>query len=127
MAGYTSTDPSHAVLLQGTALLNCKAGIIGANAGQAYDSLLYGVYIQFTAVTAATLTIGGLLDSNGSAANLLVSGSTTVDYFWMPPAPILNSQGAFTFTPNTAAKIWVFLRPYYGPEAPTAGGYVVNP
>jgi hypothetical protein len=99
-------------------LLNCKAGIIGASVGAAYDSLLYGVYIQFVGVTAATLTIGGLCDNTGATSSLLVSGSTTVDYFWMPPSPIMNSFSAFTFTPSAANLIWVFTRAYTGPEAP---------
>jgi hypothetical protein len=118
LAGYTSNDPCHGVLLQGTSLLNCKNGVIGGSAGAANDTVLFGVYIQFVAVTAAVLTVGGMLDNTGAAANLLISGSTSVDYFWMPPSPILNNAGAFTFTPSVAAKIWVFTRPYYGPEAP---------
>jgi hypothetical protein len=95
----------------------CRAGIIGVNAGQAYDTLLYGVYIQFAAGP-PTLTVGGLSDNTGAAASLLVSGSTSLDYFWMPPAPILNRFAAFTFTPSVSAKIWVFTRAYVGPEAP---------
>jgi len=95
----------------------CANGVIGYTVGAAYDSLLYGVYVQF-AGTAATLTITGMRDNFGNAASLLVSGSTTVDYFWMPPVPILNSFAAFTFTPSVAGKIWVFTRCYTGPERP---------
>lgn len=116
MAGYTSTDPVNGVLLQGTSLLNCKGGVIGATAGGIYDSLLYGVYIQFAAGPPA-LTIGGMKDNTGAAQNMLISGSVTLDYFWMPPAPILNSFAAFTFTPSVAGKIWVFTRAYNGPES----------
>jgi hypothetical protein len=117
IAGYTSSDPCSGVLLQGTTALQCKAGIIGGGAGAAYDTLLYGVYVQFGAGP-PTLTIAGMLDSSGVAANLLVSGSTTLDYFWMPPAPIMNNHSAFVFTPSVAAKIWIFTRAYTGPEAP---------
>lgn len=117
MAGYTSSDPCHGVRLAGTALLNCKGGIIGATAGAACDTVLFGVYIELAA-TAATLTIGGMLDNTGAAAPLLISGETTVDYFWMPPSPILNNAAAFTFTPSIANLIWVFTRAYSGPEAP---------
>ena len=117
MAGYTSSDPCKGVLLQGTSLLNCAAGVIGGGAGAAYDTVLLGVYIQFNA-TAATLTIGGMTDNTGAAQNMLISGSTTADYSWFPPAPILNYAAAFTFTPSIAAKIWVFTRAYIGPERP---------
>jgi hypothetical protein len=31
-------------------------------------------------------------------------GSTTADYFWMPPAPVLNSRAAFVLTPSIAPR-----------------------
>jgi hypothetical protein len=115
MSGYSSPDYSSLRLLASTAATNCAAGILGAaTAGKARDTFLLGVYIQFAAGP-PVLTIGGLLDSAGNAANLVVSGSTTVDYFWMPPVPILNEFGAFTFTASVAAKIWVALRACTGP------------
>ena len=117
MAGFTSTDPCTGTLLQGVAALQCAAGIIGVTPGQPYDTVLYGVYIQFAAGP-PNLLIGGMLDSAGAAQNLLVSGSATLDYFWMPPAPIINNKGAFVFTPSVAGKIWVFTRAYVGPERP---------
>lgn len=117
MAGFTSVDPCYGTLLQGTSALNCSSGIIGGSAGQAWDTELFGVYIVLNA-TAATCTIAGLYDSSGAAQNLLISGGTTVDYFWMPPSPIVNSKAAFTFTPSIAAKVWVFTRAYNGPEKP---------
>jgi hypothetical protein len=126
MAGYTSTDPSHLTCLAGTTAIQCVAGIVGGTtAGKPYDTVLFGVYIQENA-TAAVLTIGGLLDSSGNAQNLSISGETGTDYFWMPPAPILNSAGAFVFTPSITHLIWVCTRPYYGPEAPNAGGYAIR-
>ena len=118
MAGFTSVDNCTGVLLQGTVLLNCQAGVIGATAGAAWDTSLFGVYIQFNGGGAPTLTIGGLVDNTGAAQNLLISGSTTLDYFWMPPAPIVNTKAPFTFTPSVAGKIWVFTRAYVGPERP---------
>jgi hypothetical protein len=117
MSGYTSVDPSEFVLLQGTAALQCKGGIIGGSAGAAYDTVLFGAYIQLNA-TAAVLTIAGLIDTNGAAQNLIITGETTTDYFWMPPAPILNRRNAFVFTPSVAGKIWVATRAYVGPESP---------
>lgn len=118
MAGYTSTDPCKGVLLQGTTAIQCAAGVVGTTAaGAPYDSLLYGVYIQFAAGP-PVLTIAGMADNTGAAQSLIVSGSTSVDYFWMPPAPILNAFAAFVFTPSVAGKIWVFTRAYIGPERP---------
>ena len=118
MAGYASADAVQPVLLQGTSLINCANGVVGSTgAGQAFDSVLHGVYIQFAA-TAATLTIGGFLDNTGAAQPMLISGQTTVDYFWTPPNPLLNRGGALTFTPSVGAKIWVLVRAYIGPERP---------
>lgn len=117
MAGFTSVDNCQGVLLQGTSALQCAAGVIGATPGIVYDTSLFGVYIQFNAVAPA-LTIAGMVDNTGAAQNMLITGSTTVDYFWMPPAPIVNARAAFVFTPSVAAKIWVFLRAYVGPESP---------
>ncbi len=114
MAGFTSIDNVQGTLLQGTVLLNCKAGVIGASAGVAQDTSLFGVYIQFAAGP-PTLTIGGQFDNTGTAQTMIVTGSTTADYFWMPPAPILNWLAPWTFTPSVAGKIWVFLKAYIGP------------
>ena len=104
MAGYTSTDPCHAVRLAVATAVPCKAGILGLTGGVPLDTALYGVYVQLNA-TAVTVTIAGLADSAGNAASLLITGETTVDYFWMPPSPILNSFAAFTFTASVAALI----------------------
>jgi hypothetical protein len=118
MAGYTSVDAVQPILLQGTSLLQCNAGVIGSVAGQAFDSVLHGVYIVLHGVTAGTVSIGGFQDSSGTAQPLLISGSTTVDYFWTPPNPLLNRAGPMTFTPSVAATVWVLVRAYNGPERP---------
>jgi hypothetical protein len=126
VAGYSSTDPCHGTRLSVATAVNCKAGVVGSvAAGNAYDSVLYGVYIQLAA-TAATLSVAGMLDQAGAPQTLLISGQVSQDYFWMPPAPILNNQGAFVFTASLANLVWVFTRPYYGPEAPTAGGFEIR-
>ncbi|MGO9935143.1 MAG: hypothetical protein ACLPV8_25475 [Steroidobacteraceae bacterium] len=126
MAGYTSVDPCHGTRLSVATAVQCKAGVLGGVAGIPYDTVLFGVYLQLNA-TAVSVTIAGLNDQAGVAQNLLISGETTTDYFWMPPAPILNSFAAFVFTASIANLVWIFTRPYYGPESPTAGGYVINP
>jgi hypothetical protein len=117
VAGYTSTEPTQGVVLSGTSALQCAAGVIGSNAGQAYDSVLYGVYVKAN-TPAAALTVGGLKNSAGSAQNLLITGLTTTDFWWMPPVPILNMFAAFTFTPSISNVISVYLRAYVGPERP---------
>jgi hypothetical protein len=117
MAGFVSTEPTAGVILSGTSAIQCAAGILGTAAGAAYDTVLYGVYIQQNA-TAASLTIGGLPNSGGTAQNLVIKGETTADYFWMPPVPILNMFAAYVFTPSVSNVISVFLRAYVGPEAP---------
>ncbi len=117
MAGFTSIDPCYGTKLAGTSALQCQNGIIGGSAGQAWDTELFGVYIEFGAGP-PSLTIAGLQDNTGAAQNLLITGSTTTDYFWMPPAPIVNSKAAFVFTPSVTLKITVFVRAYNGPEKP---------
>lgn len=117
MAGYTSTDAVQPVLLQGTVLVNCAAGVVGsAGAGQAFDSVLHGIYIVGNA-TPASVSIGGFLDSAGNPQPLVITGLAT-DYFWTPPNPLLNRAGALTFTPSLAAKVWALTRAYVGPERP---------
>jgi hypothetical protein len=119
MSGYTSVDAVQPVLLQGTALVNCQAGVVGAAAaGQAFDSVLHGVYILLNAVTAASVSIGGFQDNTGAAQPLVITGQIGADYFWTPPNPLLNRAGPMTFTPSVAAKVWVLTRAYIGPERP---------
>ncbi len=117
MAGFTSVDPCYGTKLAGTSALQCQNGVIGGSAGAAWDTELFGVYIE-AAAGPPTLTIAGLFDSSGAAQNIVITGSTTVDYFWMPPAPVVNSKAAFVFTPSVSEKITVFTRAYNGPEKP---------
>ncbi len=115
MAGYSSPDYSSLRLLSVTTAVNCAAGILGAaTVGKARDTFLLGVYVEFNA-TAPVLTIAGLVDQAGAPGSLVITGNTTIDYFWMPPVPILNEFGAFTFTASVASKIWVALRACTGP------------
>jgi len=126
MAGYVDLNPMHGTRLSVATAVQCKAGVVGAvPAGAAYDTVLYGVYIQLNA-TAATLSIAGMNDQAGVAQNKLISGLVAQDYFWTPPVPIVNSFGAFVFTASLANLVWVYTRPYIGPEAPTAGGYAIR-
>lgn len=124
MSGYTSIDPCKGTRLSLATAVQCYAGNInGTTAGRAYDTLLYGVYIQANA-TACTLSIAGMADQAGAAQTLLMTGQTTQDFFWLPPAPILNSFGPFVFTASIANLAWVFTRAYIGPEAPLGAAFV---
>lgn len=115
MPGFAALDYAHATLLQGTAALTCKAGIIGGSAGVARDTQFLGCYIDLTAVTATTLTITGLADSAGAQQPWVINGQVTTDGLIIFPWAIVNELAPFTFQPSAAAKVWVFTRPYTGP------------
>lgn len=107
-------DYLHGTLLQGTAALNCKGGVIGGGAGVAKDTELLGIYIGLHAVTAATLTITGLVDSSATQQPWVLNGQISLDT-WIPfPYPVLNEFAAYTFTPSVAGIIWVFTRAFQG-------------
>ena len=115
MPGFVSQDVAQATLLQAGTLL-CNKGVIGHSvvAGQPRDTVLEGVYIVANA-TAVTLTIAGFDDNTGTAASMVLTGSTTADVSLTFPAPLFNDFAAFTFTASVAAKVWVFTRAYTGP------------
>jgi hypothetical protein len=118
MPGFVSLDPSTATLLSVATAVQCQAGIVGAAAaGTPMDTLLLGAYILLNG-TAVTLTIGGIANQAGSAANWIITGETTVDYWWEPSTPVVNTFGAFVFTASIASKVIIFTRPYVGPERP---------
>ncbi len=107
-------DYLHGTLLQGTAALNCKGGVIGGAAGALKDTELLGIYIGQHAATAATLTITGLTDSANAQQPWVLNGSTAQDV-WIPlPYPVLNEFAAYTFQPSVAGLIWVFTRAFQG-------------
>lgn len=116
MPGFSSADWIHPTLLNGTGATQCNAGVIGGSAGQAMDTLLMGVYVQLNAGGAANLTIAGMKNASGNNANMLITGFTNQDYFWMPPSPVLNEYSAFVFTASVASVIWLFTRAYTGPS-----------
>jgi hypothetical protein len=117
MPGFVGLDPSTGRRLATATAVQCAAGVLGAVAGAAYDTQLYGVYIPANA-TAGTLTIAGFHDSAGAAASLLITGQTASDTVWVPHQPVLNVDAALVFTASIANLIWVFLRAYIGPERP---------
>lgn len=115
MPGSVLPDYAHATLLQGTAALQCKAGVIGGAAGVARDTLFLGYYIDLTATTATTLTVTGFADSSSAQQPFVINGQITLDQPFFFAYPLLNELAAFTFQPSTAAKVWVFTRAYVGP------------
>src|SRR5271170_3770612 len=118
MSGYLDLTTTHLTLLQGTAALNCSAGVIGgASVGQTKDTVLYGFIIGLHAATAATLTVSGAFhDSSNTVQPVTFNGQIALDTpFWFPQ-PILNEFGPMTFTPSVAGIIMVFTRAYVGPE-----------
>lgn len=114
MPGFVLPDYAHATLLQGTAALPCKAGVIGT-AGAARDTLFLGYFIDLTATTATTLTVTGLADSAGAQQPWVLNGQITLDVPFFFAYPILNEFAPFTFQPSTAGKVWLFTRAYVGP------------
>lgn len=118
MPGKVGLDPSTGRRLALATVVQCAAGVLGATVGAAYDTELCGVYIPATAGAGATLTIGGFKDSAGAAASLLITGQIATDTVWVPSEPVLNVDGAFTFTASVVQVVWVFLRAYIGPERP---------
>lgn len=114
MPGIVLPDYCHATLLQGTAALNCKSGVIGGAAGSVQDTLFLGYYIDLTATTATTLTVTGLVDSAGVQQPWVINGQITLDQPFFFAYPILNEFAPFTFQPSTAAKVWVFTRAWTG-------------
>lgn len=113
MPGFVLPDYCHSTLLQGTAALNCNAGIIGGSAGVARDTLFLGYYIDLGAGP-ATLTVTGLRDSSNAAQPWVITGQVAIDQYLFFVYPILNEFAAFTFQPSVAAKVWVFTRAYTG-------------
>lgn len=117
MPGYAALDYVHATLLNGTAALQCKAGVIGSAAGVARDTQLMGAYIDLQAGAGATLTITGLGNSATPpiAATWVLDGQITLDLGAIFPWGILNEFAAYTFQASVSNVIWVYTRPFTGP------------
>jgi hypothetical protein len=113
MPGFQSLDYAHATLLQGTSAINFNKGVVGAG-GAARDTELLGVYIDLHAGAGATLTVGGINDSNGVAASWVINGQITADTPVILPWPLLNEFGPLVLTPSVAGVILVWTRAYVG-------------
>lgn len=80
-------------------------------AGGPGDTLIYGFHI-LSAGTAATVTLTGFIDSDGAAASIVWTGSTSVDTIVQFPSPILNEYAALVATASVDAKVWIYIGPY---------------
>ena len=114
MPGFLSLDYAHATLLQGTSAISFAKGVVAAG-GVARDTEFLGAYIDRHAGAGATLTVGGINDSTGAAANWLINGQITVDTPVILPWPMLNEFGPLVLTPSVAGVIVVWTRAYVGP------------
>lgn len=99
-------------LLHATSALNVVAGTIGgagSAAGSTGDTLLLGVTILKNAGP-ATLTIAGFRGEDGTARNIVLTGSTTVDtqYNFIGAR---NTGAAMTLTASVADVVLVSLMP----------------
>lgn len=99
-------------LLHATSALTVVAGVIGGSgsaAGAIGDTLLLSVLILKNAGP-ATLTIAGFRGEDGSARNVVLTGSTTVDtpYNFIGAR---NTGAAMTLTASVADVVLVSLMP----------------
>ena len=110
MPGFSSPPPAHAVYLAVSTAVAFNAGVVGAG-GKAGDTLIYGFHI-LTNATAVTLTLTGFINSGGTAASIVWTGSTTADVIVAFPTPLLNEFAALTVTASVANLAWVYLGAY---------------
>jgi hypothetical protein len=100
-------------LLHATSALNVVAGEIGgagSAAGAVGDTLLMGVTILKNAGP-ATLTIAGFRGEDGTARNILLTGSSTVDTVYNFGFGLRNTGAAMTVTASVADVVLVSLQP----------------
>lgn len=105
----TINDPR---LLHSTSAVSVASGQIvqTAGTGVANDTLLYSVLILKNAGP-ATLTIAGFRGEDGTARNIVLTGSSTVDTLYNFGCGLRNTGGAMTLTASVADSILVGLMP----------------
>lgn len=93
-------------LLHSTSAVNVEKGVVGSlNAGATNDSRLYSVLILKNG-SAVTLTIAGFKGEDGTARNVILTGSTSVDTLYTFPG-LRNSGGPMTLTASVADVVLV--------------------
>lgn len=87
---------------------NWNRGVCTGHAGtlgQANDTFVVGILILKNAGP-ATVTVTGLNNDTGAAANIVLTGLTTQDLY--QPIGCVNASGGFQVTPTVANTIVVF-------------------
>jgi hypothetical protein len=99
------THTPNPILLHATTAINVNSGVIaaGISAGSANDTRLLGVTILKNGGP-ATLTIAGFRGEDGTARNIVLTGSTSVDTQYTFSG-IRNTGGPMTLTASVADVI----------------------
>ena len=97
-------------LLHSTSAVAVTQGAIGGAGGAKGDSLLVSVTILKNAGP-ATLTIAGFAGEDGTARNVVLTGSSSVDTVYNFGAGLRNTGGAMTLTASVADSIIVGVQP----------------
>ena len=103
MPGYTNNQPGVPTILHVTTAVTFTKGVPGGSGG-AMDTILNGIKIALNGA-AVTATLTGFRKEDGTAANIVFTGSTTADT-WVPLG-WLNSVGPLTVTASVADKVVV--------------------
>lgn len=93
-------------LLHSTSAVPVTAGVIGGPGGAVGDSLLYSVFILKNAV-AVTLTVAGFRGEDGTARNIVLTGSTSADTVYLFGVGLRNTGAAMTLTASVADLVLV--------------------
>lgn len=96
-------------LLHATSAINVTNGQIGGSGGAAGDTQLLG-YLILKNAGPATLTVAGFKGEDGTARNMVFTGSTTVDTVVNLPG-LRNTGAAMTVTASVADTCMPFLAP----------------
>jgi len=99
-------------LLHSTSAINVTAGYMGgtgAQGGAVGDTLLMGVVILKNAA-AVTLTIAGFRGEDGTARNVVLTGSTSADTVYNFGAGLRNTGASMTLTASVADLVLVSLQ-----------------
>lgn len=97
-------------LLHSTSAVPVTAGSVGGAGGARGDSLLYTVVILKNAGP-ATLTVAGFAGEDGTARNVVLTGSTAADTVYNFGAGLRNTGGAMTLTASVADVVLVGVLP----------------
>jgi hypothetical protein len=109
MAMDVITHVPNPCLLHGTGATPVTAGVVGGSGGSAGDTRLLSVLILKNAGP-ATLTIAGFKGEDGTARNIVLTGSTAVDTYYTFPG-LRNTGGPMVLTASVADIVLVGAAP----------------